>query len=437
VAHERRIAREIIARVNAEFAGRIVLEPYFWEYEPFDFSKSFQAQIPNPADFDVVLCFLWSRLGSRLHSASRLPDGSSAQSGTEYEIAHALAGQKRRDGLPELHVWINRTIPPFPPDPPEVHDERIAQWRALKQFIERWTRDTNEGVFVGSFTDYKTLAEFEEFIEVKLRKIVERRVPELLEGQATEGPARRTWTEGSPFRGLEPFEFDHGESIFERTGAIGASLRACEKPKSIRMIPGAPHAAPLGQESHHLPARSHAHAGRTRCHRWHRPLATRRDEASDAEAKSLRLACYLDQNALPNLHCTEQPRRDSGSDFLRAPAAVIERIENGLLIASERQRKTGIGRAHPRYRARIAVRTRRFARTTGWLFRQRHAWPCSSINWTSSLRGNFAGNGVRPLGNGRAAFGFCHPDTLRSDLSPAPGMSGASRAGPRHRLYLA
>ena len=46
-------------------------------------------------------------------------------------------GQKGEQGVPELHVWINRTIPPFPPDPPEVHDERIAQWRALKQFIDR------------------------------------------------------------------------------------------------------------------------------------------------------------------------------------------------------------------------------------------------------------------------------------------------------------
>ena len=92
VAHERRIAREIIARLNAEFAGRIALDAYFWEYEPFDFSKSFQEQIPNTATFDVVLCLLWSRLGSRLGASQRLPDGSPANSGTEYEITHALSG---------------------------------------------------------------------------------------------------------------------------------------------------------------------------------------------------------------------------------------------------------------------------------------------------------------------------------------------------------
>ncbi|MFZ0710352.1 MAG: hypothetical protein WAM53_09965, partial [Terrimicrobiaceae bacterium] len=78
VAHERRIARETIARLNAEFAGRVVLDAYFWEYEPFDFSKSFQEQIPNTAAFEVVLCLLWSRLGSRLGASQRLPDGSPA-----------------------------------------------------------------------------------------------------------------------------------------------------------------------------------------------------------------------------------------------------------------------------------------------------------------------------------------------------------------------
>ena len=91
VAHERRVARETIARLNAEFAGRIVLDAYFWEQaKRFDFSKSFQEQIPNTATFDVVLCLLWSRLGSRLGASQRLPDGSPASSGTQ-ERNHACS----------------------------------------------------------------------------------------------------------------------------------------------------------------------------------------------------------------------------------------------------------------------------------------------------------------------------------------------------------
>jgi hypothetical protein len=78
VAHERRIARETIKRLNGEFESRIALDAYLWDYEPFDFAKSFQEQIPNTASFDVVLCLLWSRLGSRLGASQKLPDGSPA-----------------------------------------------------------------------------------------------------------------------------------------------------------------------------------------------------------------------------------------------------------------------------------------------------------------------------------------------------------------------
>ncbi len=85
-------------------------------------------------------------------------------------MTHALAAQKERHGLPELHVWVNQTVPSFQPDPPEVLDEKIAQWRGLKRFIERWTKSSEDGSFVGSFTAYHTVAEFQELFEIKLRK---------------------------------------------------------------------------------------------------------------------------------------------------------------------------------------------------------------------------------------------------------------------------
>jgi WD40 repeat protein len=235
VAHERRIARESIARLNTEFDGRIVLDAYFWEYEPFDFSKSFQEQIPNTATFDVVLCLLWSRLGSRLGASQRLPDGSPASSGTEYEITNALAGQKERKGLPELHVWINQTVPSFQPEPPELHDEKIAQWRALKRFIERWTKDSEDGSFVGSFTAYHTIGDFQDLFEIKLRKIAERRAT--LSPGTLAPPSKPEWAEGSPFRGLEPFDYKHAPIFFGRTAAISEAIEALRKTQADKDDP--------------------------------------------------------------------------------------------------------------------------------------------------------------------------------------------------------
>ncbi len=224
VAHERRIARETIERLAAEFASRLVLEPYFWEYEPFDLSKSFQAQIPNAADFDLLLCFLWSRLGSRLHSSMTLPDGTQAPTGTEYEISYALDAQRKRNGLPEIQLWINQTVPAISPEPPEVHDEMIAQWRAVKHFIEERTRDSSEGTFVGSYNGYRTLAEFEELLEAKLRRTIQKQLEALGAAASPQAQAKPTWLLGSPFRSLQAFELAHAKVFFGRTKAIGEAI---------------------------------------------------------------------------------------------------------------------------------------------------------------------------------------------------------------------
>jgi WD40 repeat protein len=336
VAHERRIAREIIARLNAEFASRIVIEPYFWEYEPFDFSKSFQEQIPNTAVFDVVLCLLWSRLGSRLGASQKLPDGSPANSGTEYEITHALAAQKERKGLPELHVWINQTVPSFQPDPPEVHDERIGQWRALKRFIERWTKDSQDGSFVGSFTAYRTIAEFQDLFEVKLRKVVERRAA--VSPGTLAPPPKPAWTQGSPFRGLEPFDFEHAPIFFGRTAAVSGAIEALRKtqadkddPRSFLLVLGA-----SGSGKSSL-----ARAGIL-------PVLTepgviegvglwRRAAMKPSDAKGdvlMGLAnAILSGSALPELASHEIAPQSLAAD----PVAIPGEIRSGLRVASERE----------------------------------------------------------------------------------------------------
>ena len=85
-------------------SGNLVLCPYFWEYQRFEVDKSYQAQIPNTGDFYLVICILWSRLGTELGPEFKLPDGSRPRSGTEYEIVWALERARQANEIGRAHV---------------------------------------------------------------------------------------------------------------------------------------------------------------------------------------------------------------------------------------------------------------------------------------------------------------------------------------------
>ena len=64
-------------------SSELILCPYFWEYQRFSPEIGYQDQMPNTAEFHLVICILWSRLGTKLHPRFRMPDGSEPQSGTD------------------------------------------------------------------------------------------------------------------------------------------------------------------------------------------------------------------------------------------------------------------------------------------------------------------------------------------------------------------
>ena len=64
-----------------------VLCPCFWEYpEP---EEDHFPEIPNAGLYDLVVCILWSRLGTTLAPQCVMPDGSRPSSATDYEVAWA------------------------------------------------------------------------------------------------------------------------------------------------------------------------------------------------------------------------------------------------------------------------------------------------------------------------------------------------------------
>jgi WD40 repeat protein len=208
-------------------SSELILCPYFWEYQRFSPELGYQDQMPNPAQFDLVTCILWSRLGTKLHPRFQMPDGSEPRSGTDYEIAWALAQRKKTPGIPALHVYRNRSQPNPPVDSPERLEEFLRQWKGLNAFFESWLKDS-EGKFVGAFNNYYNLEEFERLFREHFRDFLSTQVSS--EGQrqliGRRSQARR-WKE-NPFRGLEVFDFEHAPIFHGRIRAIGAVLEALE-----------------------------------------------------------------------------------------------------------------------------------------------------------------------------------------------------------------
>ncbi len=234
VGREREATRRVIDRLQSEFAEHITLDPYFWEWEPVDFGQDYQSQIPSTADFDIVICLLWSKLGSRLGDQYKLPpDGKeTASSGTQYELMQALHGKQRHpEKLPDLLVWVNKAPPPPASSPPlsrKDEDELIRQRRALQDFLATITRDTSTGIFTAAVNRYEVpsedlgshtyLDEFVKLMDEKLRKLIQKHI-----GQRTLKP-KPQW-QGSPFRDLDVFEFEHAPIFFGRDRAVGEVVR--------------------------------------------------------------------------------------------------------------------------------------------------------------------------------------------------------------------
>ena len=134
---------------EADNHGTLVLCPYFLEYQKFQSDAGWQGQIPNTAEFDLVISILWSRLGALLDPTLTMPDGSSPGSGTEYEVAWALDHANKNRGVPLLHVYRNCSKPTPPLEPKEEREVFIRQWDALQEFFAHWEKHS-EANFAGT-----------------------------------------------------------------------------------------------------------------------------------------------------------------------------------------------------------------------------------------------------------------------------------------------
>lgn len=222
VFEERAIANRVIERLQSEYTGKVVLEPVLWEHEPLVATSTFQHQIVKPSETDVMIAILWSRLGTPLPKDFVRPDGTRFESGTEFEFEEAIEGFQK-NGKPDLLVYRKTAPPSVRLDEEEELLERLGQKKKLDVFVDKWFHDKADGSLIAAFHPFESPSDFEILLENHLHRLVERQLPR---STSASSEARAVWRKGSPFRGLEAFDFEHAPVFFGRTKAVSDILQA-------------------------------------------------------------------------------------------------------------------------------------------------------------------------------------------------------------------
>lgn len=222
---ERHIALQVIHRLGQKFQNTLELKPVLWEREPLLASGHFQDAL-DPSNADLVVCILWSRLGSPLPESFQNEDSKGVKTGTEWEFDKALQAFEE-NGRPDILVYRKSNS-----ITEEITDKQsvllaIEQKEKLDQFFdEHFHNDDNAKTFKRAYFNFEVMDEFETLLETHLLNWVETKLETFVpEGGSQQiGNAQVSWHEGSPFRGLEVFEQNHADIFFGRTGAVGQVL---------------------------------------------------------------------------------------------------------------------------------------------------------------------------------------------------------------------
>ena len=232
---ERSRLERVIERLNGEFQGVARLSAIRWETEFYKAHQTFQAQIPEAAQCDIVVAIFRSRLGTELPADfPRMENGEPYPSGTAYEVLSAIATAKA-SGLPDVYVLRFPQPPSVRLDDPD-RAEIEAQWGRLKIFFDTWFR-TPTGQFKAAFHTFASTDDFESQVEALLRKWLDEKI---LRGRSVVWPVE---IKGSPFRGLDVFGAKHAPVFFGRSRDIAKAVDrlkdAAERGCALLLIEGA------------------------------------------------------------------------------------------------------------------------------------------------------------------------------------------------------
>lgn len=210
VEDERLAVQRVVDLINA---GRTPDQPQFelfrWEEKFYTADSSFQDQVVQPADCDLVICVFWKRLGSELPPNYQRPDGTTP-TGSEFEFEQALSkATEAEPKTPDIFVYLKTAPVVFAEETMAIE---VEQRQKLLAFWSRWFK-SEQGHFTAAYQKFEEINEFEALIERNLRTWLKQTEPD---GE---------WRGGSPFPGLRAYDVDDGDIFFGRSRDVGR-LRA-------------------------------------------------------------------------------------------------------------------------------------------------------------------------------------------------------------------
>ena len=243
VAEERDRARQVVEQLRRRYAGQFDLKAVLWEDLPLQPDMSFQQGIDlvltGERGIDVAVFILWSRLGTPTGALVQNPRrGEPYRSGTDREfdlMQQARADARERVGRgeldrvrPDILVYTRKDEASFDErlrgKPTDEKNRLLAQKKLVETFIAEEFHDAASGANIRAYHSFDQPVTFSQRLRTHLQEILDGF------GSGLSGePVWDTASLGSPFRGLEAFEFGHSPVFFGREDEVLEVRRALQR----------------------------------------------------------------------------------------------------------------------------------------------------------------------------------------------------------------
>jgi hypothetical protein len=230
VQDERSLAHKVLNNLPTQpfIRNRATLQVLSWDapnaetplYANLTPQAALLQQMTRPAECDIVIVILWSRMGTPLPEDDpnfRKPDGGRYLSGTEWEYEDACGSRKT-----VVLVYRRMEKPRIELDDAEI-DEKRKQYKLVTEFFERFKKA--DGSLRGGYNEYSTPSDFERRLDVDIKSVLEELLArgKLPEPEPVEHPGGPP--EASPYRGLSPLTEDDAAVFFGRGREVDEIIR--------------------------------------------------------------------------------------------------------------------------------------------------------------------------------------------------------------------